>query len=136
MKLASIAFDRSEFFNYRIDTHFRIECPDWLAVEETGIPVQNLCDFYYIDMDSPRLVINDLAISIAPYRLFNHVHLCRVLYDGVEIFEQNGCFVLQCGKLKHDPHEIRCIIDTAGENHLFDKKILDQYFDLFCISND
>lgn len=139
MRLSNVKYDRNMFFNYRGDFDFEVEIP--ILEPESNIAdfrIDNLKEYPYIYAENATAAFNDAILEIAPYSFFSHVHLCRILYESVEITHDGADYIFHFSNNANEnlPTKIEEIIQIAGRSQLFEKKILEEYFDLFCISQN
>ncbi len=139
MLLNGLSYNRAEFFSYRGDFDYELEVPYLEPEPEAGqVSVADSSDYSYLEGDFNKFAFNDLLIVLAPFRFFSHVHLLRILYERLEISVNDGNIIIVAHGAKKEAllSTIREIIQKAGDKQIFEKKILEQYFDLFCISSE
>ena len=133
MRLDAVPYFRKDFYSHVADMDYPYPCPILYPESSEGISMSNSCDFSYIGRDA-NLYFNDTILSISPYAFFTHVHLCRILYETIEILIEDGDLVIYAKRCNQAVLEkVRELIQEAPSMRIFDKKIFESYFDKFSI---
>lgn len=136
MFLDAVKYDRADFYSYVADMEYSYPCPIIHPDSSDGIPISDYCDFSYLGQFNVDVLFSDMILSVAPYSFFTHLHLARILYGRIKIFEQSGDLVLRLGSCDEElVIKVRDLIQSAPLR-IFDKKIYAEYFDKFSIDRE